>query len=152
MARRGAETEDRNRYLSLAIGTGHSARQHWRWLAGIGVALLLFLYGYEFVAGDRGLLALGRLRSETESLRARNVALKSERETLARQATATDLKSYEADPFLLEKTVRESRHLARPGEIIYTFDEAGTATTPTGLPEVTIAPRPPRKEKLPASD
>ena len=90
---------------------------------------------------------MNRIKSETASIRAHSVSLKREKDTLNRLTQSIDLKTYEANPFLLEKTVRESRHLARPGEIIYTFDETGTAATPAGLPEVTVAPRPPKKEK-----
>lgn len=136
-----------NRYARVVRDAGISARQHWRLLLGAGGALLLVLYGYEFVAGEEGMLRTRNLRQDATRLKQRNEELKREKATLAVQDENLKLKNVESNPFLLEKLVRENRLLVRPGEILYTFDENGDDKTPEGLPEVTIAPRPPKKEK-----
>ncbi len=148
MSRAGSRpTDPENRYARVVKGAGESARQHWRLILGAGGALALVLYGYEFLAGDEGLMKTRALRQETATLKAQNEGLKREKAALSAQGESLKLKNVESNPFLLEKLVRENRLLVRPGEILYTFDETGAGKSAEGLPEVTIAQRPPKKDK-----
>ena len=140
-------TESENKYARVMIGAGESARQHWRLILVAGGALMLILYGFEFLGGDEGVLKTRTLRQETAELTAQNENLKREKAALGAQGESLKLKNMESNPFLLEKLVRENRLLVRPGEVLYTFDETGQDKAAEGLPEVTIAQRPPKKEK-----
>lgn len=148
MSRNGIRPADpENKYARVVKGAGESARQHWRLILGAGGALVLVLYGYEFLAGDQGLLKTRALKQETAEMAARNEELRHEKAALTAQSESLKLRNVESNPFLLEKLVRENRLLVRPGEILYTFDETGSGKSAEGLPEVTIAQRPPKKDK-----
>jgi len=141
-----------NRYTRVVLGAGESARQHWKLMLAAAAMLGVVLYAFDFIAGDEGLLKMRALKKETATLTAQNADLRRQKTELAAQSKTLKLQNLQANPYLLEKLVRENRLLVRPGEILYTFDETGTAAIPTGLPEVTVAQRPPKKPKTDATD
>lgn len=120
------------------------AQQHWRkallllWLLVVGVC------AWEFVGGQSGLLARRDMMARTQQMEMRNRELERAAEELGEQ-----VQRLATDDFIAEKTIREYMSMARPGEIVYYFNE--TSATGSRLPrtfdDVHVAPLPPQKEE-----
>jgi len=76
-----------------------------RQIAGpvIGMTVVVY-FAYHAVQGDRGLLALGKLRGEVETLQARVLDIRDERFDLAQKVQM--LRPESIDPDLLEERAR----------------------------------------------
>jgi cell division protein FtsB len=88
----------------------------------IGGALLLVLFVFGAVFGDRGLVDLQRLRAEQKQL---------ERIAFQQQQTNAQLREHlhrlRTDDRYLERWARERLGWVKPGEIIYRFDQSPAA-------------------------
>ena len=72
------------------------------------------------LAGDHGVLRLFNINREISRLAAQNSALESEIVSLKNKTHALA-----QNDFVLEKEAREQLGLARPGEVVYVFSQAG---------------------------
>jgi cell division protein FtsB len=90
-----------------------------RKLATGSAMMLAAVLGYFAVAGDNGLTVYKQKRLEHKQLASQIDDLKHENDQL--QAHIGRL---ETDPHAIEHEAREKLHYARPGEVIYTIDDA----------------------------
>jgi cell division protein FtsB len=82
------------------------------------------------IAGEHGWIHQRALSHQTGALHEEVVRLEDQLHGL-RQRGPTD----SADPFVVEQVARETFGLARPGEVVYRFDEANvTGTEPKSRP------------------
>ena len=86
--------------------------------------------------GDRGVLALWRIRTEVESLHREVQTLEAENERLSR--SVGDLRD---DPAVIERIAREELGLVRPGERVLRFPRSsgGPEGGPRSAPDPTGA-------------
>lgn len=85
--------------------------------------LLYVLLVFSTVSGDRGVLHLQSLSAEQEGLEAQVFILLRENEAL-RECIAR----LKTDDIFLERVVREEIGFVRPGEIVYRFQAASSAS------------------------
>ena len=133
------------KYQRAFQGSYEGAIQHWKKFAAIHALGVTALYGYEFLAGQNGWLTIRRVERETAKIEAENVQLTKSVFELKQQD-----RLLATDDFVLEKTVRENLRMARPGEILYLFDETpqnASSTSPVRFQDVTVAKRPKEKTK-----
>ena len=101
----------------LVMGIVRELKVRARQIAGpvIGMTVVVY-FAYHAVQGDRGLLALGKLRTEVDSLQARVLDLREERLELARKVQM--LRPESIDPDLLEERARILLGYAKPDELV----------------------------------
>ncbi|HEX7878144.1 MAG TPA: septum formation initiator family protein [Candidatus Eisenbacteria bacterium] len=129
-----------NRYQRIFHDGYDNAAQHWK----KGLALLLVtvtgLCAWELVAGNQGILARKRVKADIARLIAANADLARQQKDYAAQN-----RGLATNDFMAEKAAREILHRARPGEIIYLFEESAAGGTPMTFSDVTIVQAPPAK-------
>jgi cell division protein FtsB len=106
------------------------------------LAALIVLLSLVTIVGQRGALHLWRLRGEKGRLDEQNYRLQKENETLRRR-----IAGIRNDDDYLEKLAREELQLARPGEIIYRFQngsDSDAANDPASPPRPAAARKEPR--------
>ena len=135
-----------NSYHRAVEGGFDNAAQHWK------KGLLAIMVGvvsvctWEFVAGQQGMLAQRNRRDQNARLAATNESLKRQVTDLAEQN-----RRLATSDFIAEKIIRETLLRARPGEVVYLFNETPTQTnnTPLTFDDVIIVPTPPKKDPKP---
>jgi cell division protein FtsB len=88
----------------------------------VGAALLVVLTLKHEILGPSGYLALRRQRAEYQRQRQLEEQLQ-----LRNRELHSQIQQLKSDPEAIEHIAREELHLARPGEVIYTYNEANTA-------------------------
>ncbi len=92
----------------------HRRSQHTIWpILGI---LLVSYFLYHTIQGDRGLVAMIRMKHEVQAAQATLAGLQKEREELQHRTKL--LHSNSLDPDLLEEKSRELLNYSRPNEIV----------------------------------
>ena len=85
----------------------------------IAAAVLAILYLAEsFIFGEMGVIKYYRMKAQYDSLRKEIAELKQDNARLLK-----DVHSLKTDPEYLEIIARDKLGLARPGEIVYYYDE-----------------------------
>ena len=111
-------------------------------------AVIVFLFLYFTVFGERGLLRINRLHRDRDEMQQRFLELKSENDKLKREITAL-----QSDRRYLESIARRDFGLVRSNEVIYQFppqDKAALgektaqkgAAHPGKTPEIAADPHP----------
>ncbi len=102
-------------YLRGSRGSRESRKTRLAVLAGaaIGIYLLVTL-----IFGEMGLVKYYRMRSQYLALREEMENLKLENTRLLK-----DVRALRSDPALIERIARDKLGLARPGEIVYYYQE-----------------------------
>ena len=116
------------------MGIFHELKVRARQIAGpvIGMTVVAY-FAYHAVQGDRGLIALGKLRLDVEQLQAQVLDARAERMNLERKVHA--LRSESLDPDLLEE---RARHLLGYGHA----DEVVVITRPPIVPRAVAERKP----------
>jgi len=92
------------------------------------VLVLLAVWAvYEGFLSGHSVLNLYRFKQERNELRRQLAEAEARRDELKRR-----LELLETDPFTLEKLAREEMGLARPGEIVYRYEEPAAESKPQG--------------------
>jgi len=130
-----------NRYQRLFHDGYDNAAQHWKKGLALILVTVVALCAWEFVAGRQGILALKKVRADLVKLSQLNADTERQVKALAEQN-----RLLATSDFVAEKTIRETLHRARPGEIIYLFDESATGGTPMTFDDVTIVRAPPKND------
>ncbi len=81
-----------------------------------GAAALMTILGISSAFGDRGLLAIRRLRAEEARLRVKAESIESENARLRE-----NVRRLHEDDAYLERVARESQGVVREGETVYRF-------------------------------
>jgi cell division protein FtsB len=127
-----------NRYQRVFQGGYDNAAQHWKKALVVLLAGIVLWSGLELVFGDHGLLRQRELESERLRLEAENAELAANVDRLAEQNQRRA-----SDAFATEKMIRELLKRARPGEVIYVFEEnpAAASSLPMTFHNVLVVPR-----------
>ncbi len=96
-------------------------RSRRRVATGLAIALAV-VFGYHAVFGQNGLTAYAQKRSEDRALATQIKTLQGENDRLK-----THVDHLQNDPDAIEHEAREQLHYARPGEVIYTLNDAPAA-------------------------
>jgi cell division protein FtsB len=131
-----------NRYQRIFHDGYDNAAQHWKKGLVILLTGIVALCAWEFVAGNQGILAQKKLEATTAQLARDNAELDRQVKDLAEQN-----RLLATSDFVAEKTIRETLLRAKPGEMIYLFDESAAGGTPMTFDDVLVVPTPPKKEK-----
>lgn len=112
--------------LHRAVGAGASAlyRVRRRVATALVVAAAVF-FGYHAIFGENGINMFEQKRAEDRSIQKRIQELKQENAQLQQSVQAL-----RSDPDAIEHEARERLHYARPGEVIWTEDDAPSAPDP----------------------
>lgn len=92
--------------------------------ATVAIVAMAACIGYYVVAGQNGLQSYEQKRHEAHQLQQQIEQLQQENGQLQQQVHAL-----ESDPDAIEHEARERLHYARPGEVIYTLNNAPPAST-----------------------
>ena len=120
-----------------------NAAQHWKKGLLVLMVTIASVCTWELIAGQHGILAQRKLKAATINLAAENQDLtrqvRDRREQNRLLATSD---------FVAEKAIRETLLRARPGEIVYLFNEVPTEAnnTPLTFDDVIVVPKPLEKE------
>ncbi|MDZ4805341.1 MAG: hypothetical protein SGI90_10815 [Candidatus Eisenbacteria bacterium] len=138
-----------NSYRRAFQGGYDNAAQHWKKGLLAIMVTVVSVCTWELVAGRQGILA-------ERKRQAQNTGLATENQSLTRQVAdlAEQNRELATSDFVAEKTIRETLLRARPGEVVYLFNETPTANnTPLTFDDVIIVPTPPKKDpkETPAS-
>jgi len=120
-----------------------NAAQHWKKGLLILMVTVASVCTWELVAGRHGILAQRKLQAATLKLAAENQALTRQ----VRESTEQNRQLATSD-FVAEKAIRETLLRARPGEVVYLFNEVPTEinNTPLTFDDVIVVPTPAKKE------
>jgi len=101
------------------IKTGQNSRNSFRKRLAIGAGVILSLYLLiSFIFGEMGVVKYYRMKSQYNNLTEEIVKLKQDNIRLIR-----DVHALKTDPGHLERVARDKLGLARPGEIVYYYNE-----------------------------
>ena len=132
-----------NSYRRAFQGGYDNAAQHWKKGLLAIMVTVVSVCTWELVAGRQGILAQRKLQTTNTKLAASN-------ESLARQGNdlAEQNRLLATSDFIAEKTIRETLLRARPGEVVYLFNETpnNNNNTPLTFDDVIIVPTPPKKD------
>jgi cell division protein FtsB len=137
-----------NRYQRVFQGGYDNAAQHWKKGLVALLAGLVIWSGIELVFGEHGLLKQKELEAERARLESENAVLAGNVSRMAeenhRMAT---------DDFMGEKMAREMLKRAKPGEVIYFFEEnpAAGSSLPMTYKDVRVVTRPPKRDEADAA-
>jgi cell division protein FtsB len=92
-----------------------------RRIATGAVIAAALVFGYHAIFGENGLSVYQQRRGEDRAVQKRIGELEQENARLAQQ-----VKALRTDPDAIEHEARERLHYARPGEVIWTEDGAGS--------------------------
>ncbi|UCF79143.1 MAG: septum formation initiator family protein [Candidatus Eiseniibacteriota bacterium] len=81
------------------------------------IALCVWL-AYQVIASEHGLIKISRTKSEIQELDREAASLVNEKEELDETA-----KTYENNPYLVEKALRDELGMAKEDEIVYRFED-----------------------------
>jgi cell division protein FtsB len=102
--------------------------------ATVAIVLMAVCIGYYVVAGQNGLKSYEQKRHEAEHLQRQIENLQQENSQLQQQVHAL-----QSDPDAIEHEARERLHYARPGEVIYTLNNAAAGANGSN-PSTQLAP------------
>ncbi len=102
-------------YLRTSPGSRESRKTRLAVLAGAALGIYLIV---TFIFGEMGLVKYYRMRSQYLALREETENLKLENTRLLKEVRAL-----RSDPALIERIARDKLGLARPGEIVYYYQE-----------------------------
>lgn len=91
---------------------------HQKRLASIGVGTLAILMAYHVVMAENGIRVYFHKRSENSALKSEIERLRAEHETLSKRVSAL-----KTDPQTIEKEAREQLKYTRPGEVVFVTPE-----------------------------
>ncbi|MGH7681695.1 MAG: FtsB family cell division protein [Candidatus Eiseniibacteriota bacterium] len=86
----------------------------------VGVGVVAAYLAYTFVLSDTGLLRIGALRKENQTLRQQKMDLAVRVNDLE-----TRRKRQANDPLLMERVARERFHLVKKDELLYRYNAVG---------------------------
>lgn len=88
-------------------------------------ALLAVYLLVSFILGEMGLVKYYRMKAQYQSLHNEIAKLKQDNAKLAKE-----VHSLKTDPACIERIARDKLGLARPGEIVYYYDQSGSKSGP----------------------
>jgi cell division protein FtsB len=100
-------------------------RRRRKTLASAAMILIAVLLAYHVFAGTNGIRVYFKKRAENRALQQELEQLRKENENLNRH-----VKALKSDPETIEKEAREQLKYAKPGEVIYVMPEQKPATPP----------------------
>lgn len=109
---------------AIVAGAGFVYRMRRRIATGAVVLGALF-FGYHAFFGANGVNSYEQKRAEGRTIEKRISDLQQQNSKLQQQ-----VKQLQSDPDAIEHEARERLHYARPGEVIWTEDDAQTTPTP----------------------
>jgi cell division protein FtsB len=133
-----------NRYHRAFQDSYEGALHHWRTFLAAVVVGVTVLYGHAFLYGKTGWFTMRKVARETALIEAENRDMEQQVRDLQEQERLLS-----TNDFVLEKLVRENLRMARPGEMIYLFEETSaneSSTGPVEFDDVTVAKRPPERK------
>ena len=105
-------------YLRVSRGSFESRKKQLAILIGAAVCIYLLV---TFIFGEMGLVKYYRMRSQYLALREETENLKLDNTRLLK-----DVRALRSDPVLIEQIARDKLGLARPGEIVYYYQETNS--------------------------
>lgn len=100
-------------------------RRRRKTLASVAMILIAVLLAYHVFAGTNGIRVYFKKRAENRALQRQLDQLRKENEDLSQR-----VKALKSDPQTIEKEAREQLKYARPGEVIYVNPEQKPAMPP----------------------
>lgn len=94
------------------------ARRRRKTLASVGMIMIAVLLAYHVFAGTNGISVYFKKKAENRSLQQELDQLRKENEELNHR-----VKALKSDPQTIEKEAREQLKYAKPGEVIYVMPE-----------------------------